>query len=93
MTTFIANMMDAETGSDNRYEFDGPEDLLDRTPVRVVRHFMEIVDRDLLPKEHIDYELNAAMKNRSIGVVTAMGSMMLERGGETPFMVMISRKP
>jgi len=92
MAKFTANMMDAETGSGNFYEFDGPDDLLDRTPVRVVRHFMEIVDRDLLPKEHIDYELNAAMKNRQIGVITAMGSMMLERGGEIPFLLMISKK-
>ncbi|MGX1307619.1 hypothetical protein AB7M35_002339 [Amorphus suaedae] len=93
MATFIANMIDAETGSDNRYDFEGPDDLLDRTPVRVVRHFMEIVDRDLLPKEHIDYELNAAIKNRQLGVVTAMGSMMLERGGEIPFLLMISKRP
>lgn len=93
MATFIANMIDAETGSDNRYDFEGPDDLLDRTPVRVVRHFMEIVDRELLPKEHIDYELNAAIKNRQLGVVTAMGSMMLERGGEIPFLLMISKRP
>ena len=92
MATFIANMIDAETGSDNRYDFEGPDDLLDRTPVRIVRHFMEIVDRELLPKEHIDYELNAAMKNRSIGVITAMGSMILEKGGEIPFMLMISKQ-
>ena len=92
MARFTANMMDAETGSGNHYEFDGPDDLLDRTPVRVIRHFMEIVDRDLLPRKHIDYELNAAMKNRAIGIVTAMGSMILEKGGEIPFLVMISRK-
>ena len=28
-----------------------------------------------------------------IGVITAMGSMMLERGGEIPFLLMIAKKP
>ncbi|MDQ0314082.1 hypothetical protein [Amorphus orientalis] len=92
MADYVASMMDAATGGENKYPFQGPDDLLDRTPVRIIRHFMEIVDRELLPAEQIDYELNAAMKNRQIGVVTAIGSLIRENGGEIPFLLMISKK-
>ncbi|MEW5420379.1 hypothetical protein [Amorphus sp. 3PC139-8] len=92
MAQFVASLMDAETGSDNKYEFEGPDDLLHKTPVRVIRHFMEIVDKEILPSEHIDYELNAAMRNKDVGVVTGIGSLIRENGGEIPFLLMISKK-
>lgn len=92
MAQFVASLMDAETGSDNKYDFDGPDDLMKMTPVRVIRHFMEIVDKQLLPSEHIDYELNAAMRNKEAGVITGIGSLIRENGGEIPFLLMISQK-
>ena len=36
---------------------------MDKSPVKVMRRFMEIVDRKVLPNEHVDYELNAALKS------------------------------
>ncbi len=91
MARYVASVMDAETGGENRYPFEGPDGLLEETPVKVVRHFMEIVDRTILPAEHVDYELNFAMKNRERAVVTAAGSLIREKGGEIPFLLMIAR--
>ncbi|SMF38388.1 hypothetical protein SAMN06265365_102441 [Tistlia consotensis] len=90
MATFKAHMLAADTGGEGVYAFDAPDGLLQQTPARVVRHFMERVDRSLLPHEHVDYELNAALKNAEKGVVTAMGSLILERQPPIPFLLMIS---
>lgn len=91
MASYKATMMDAQTGGESRYPFEGPEDLLERTPVRVVRYFMELVDRTILPAEHIDYELNFALKNDHYKVVTAAGTLIRENGGTIPFLMMIAK--
>ena len=59
--------------------------------MRVFRHFMEYVDRSVLAAEHVDYELNFAMKNERLQVVTAAGSLVRENGGTIPFLMMIAR--
>lgn len=93
MATFTARLVDAKTGNEGSYDFDGPDDLMDRTPVGVVRHFMEFVDQTVLPSQHVDYELNAAMKNRERRIVTAMGDLHFEHGEDpAPFMLMIAAK-
>ncbi|MEO1199090.1 MAG: hypothetical protein AAFX39_07630 [Pseudomonadota bacterium] len=91
MGRYQATMMHATTGGEGIYPFDGPDDLLTKTPVRVVRHFMELVDTKLFPEDHVEYELNAAMKNAERGVITAMGSMHLHDGPPLPFLVMIAK--
>ena len=91
MALYRARIMEAVNGETGAYEFDGAEDLMDDTPVRVVRAFFEHVDRAKLPP-HADWELNAAFKNRERGVVTCMGSFHL--GAEqppAPFLLMITR--
>lgn len=90
MARFTARMLDADTGGEGVYQFEAPDDLLARTPARVVGQFMAQVDRSLLPHEHVDYELNASMKNAEKGVVTAMGSLILERQPPIPFLLMIA---
>ncbi|MCR9221796.1 MAG: hypothetical protein NXI21_16350 [Alphaproteobacteria bacterium] len=92
MASYTARMMDAVTGGEGRYDFEGPDELLARTPVRVVRAFMEHVDRDLFPRVHIDYELNAAYNDRTRRVVTAMGTLIHDDDPPTPFLVMIGPK-
>jgi len=92
MTTYTAVVVDGDTGGEGRYDFEYGNDLLKRSPVKVVRAFMEVVDRDLLPAEHVDYEINAAMKNPSGTVVSALGSLIRERDGAVPFMMMIAAK-
>ena len=92
MNTYVARMMDAETGSEGRYEFEADDGLLGKSPVKVVRAFMEHVDKDLFPHQHIDYELNAAFKNKGKKVVTAMGSLVTGHDPEIPFLLMIVSK-
>ncbi|MEQ8604773.1 MAG: hypothetical protein RIB45_15775 [Marivibrio sp.] len=90
MARYTARMMDAATGGEGRYDFEGPDDLLRQTPVRVVRAFMEHVDRDMFPLTHVDYELNAAYKDQDRGVVTAMGSLIHDGDPPSPFLLMIA---
>lgn len=93
MATYVARMMDSNTGSEGIYEFDGPDELFKETPVRIVRRFMEHVDKKLFPTQHVDYELNACFKNKEHAVVTAMGSLLMEHPHtELPFLMMIAPK-
>lgn len=75
MATYYARMMDAATGGEGAYEFEGPQDLMERTADEVVEAFFTKVEAQL-PSTHIDWELNGALKNREIKVVTAMGSLI-----------------
>lgn len=94
MTRYSAHMMSADRGTEEKYMFEGPDDLMSKSPVKVLKAFFENVDGDIIPKADIDYEINAAFKrDTSIGpVVTAMGSLHLHEntGPAMPFMVMIS---
>ncbi len=90
MATYSVRMMDASTGGEGRYAFEGPDDLFSETPVRIVKTFMDHVDRSLLPHEHIDYEINAAFKNSEHRTVTALGQLILEHLPPIPFMMMIT---
>jgi hypothetical protein len=58
--------------------------------MRLIEAFMEYVDHVELPKEDVGYEIQTALKNHEMGVVTAVGVMRLAHG-EIPFMVMISK--
>lgn len=92
MTTYRARMMDAETGAEGVYDFEDGDDLICQTPVRIVRKFMEHVGKNLLPHNYVDYELNAAFRNDTAHVVTALGSLMLAHGPAIPFAIMIAPK-
>jgi hypothetical protein len=92
MTTYLACMMDAETGAEGAYYFEDGDDLIRQTPVRVIRKFMEHVGKDLLPHKYVDYELNAAFRNDTAHVVTTLGSLMLSHGPAIPFAIMIAPK-
>ena len=87
---FVGRIMDATTGGEGRYEFEGPDKLLKKTPVRVVKTFMEEVAMTKSQHEIEDFEINAAFKNAEHNVVTCMGSLMLENGGRLPFLLMVS---
>ena len=90
MTSYVATMMDAETGAQGTYPFEADAQLFEKTPVRIVRLFMEHVDKDLFPKHHLDYEINACLKSREKRVVTAIGSLHFEHEPASPFMLMIA---
>ncbi|MBB4286550.1 hypothetical protein [Roseospira goensis] len=89
--TYVAQMIDAAEGPDASYEFEADEGLFDRPRMELIAKFMDYVDHIELPKEDVGYEIFSAFKNRDHKVVTAMGALRV-RGGEIPFMVMISPK-
>ena len=91
MTTYLTILIDGRTGGEGRYRFEGPEDLMERTPVRAMRAFMESVEARALLHGHQDYEINAAMKSPHHEVITTLGVMHLARGDRAPFMAMISK--
>lgn len=93
MAKYLCIVMHGETGGEGRYQFDGPEDLLSETPVRVFRKFMEMIDHEVFPAQHVDHEINAALKNSQRGVITVLGQMIFRGDPPAPFMAMISRAP
>ena len=94
MATYRAYMMAADRGTQETYDFEADDDLMARSPIRVVRTFFEAVEAEGFPKGDLDFEINAAFR-RTAGtreVVTAMGALNIEgnRGPAMPFMVMIA---
>lgn len=88
MAKYQAILMHGERGGEGRYVFEGNDDLLKKSPMKVLRLFMEHLDKTA-GLGHIDYEVNAAMKNKEKGVITALGN--LDLGNDTqPFVCMIS---
>lgn len=92
MAQYRAIVIHPETGGEGRYDFENSEGLMEKTPLKVLHRFLEIVDRKILPNEHLDYELNAALKSDSGMVVTGMGTLLLDGGKRLPFVAMISEK-
>ncbi len=92
MASYVARVMDAATGNEGRYPFEGPDDLLSRCgAARALMHFFDHLDRDEFPHQHLDYELNGAYRSADQGVVTGMGTLIFENGAHLPFLVLISR--
>lgn len=90
MTTYFARMMDAQTGAEGGYKFDGPSDLMDHTSDEIVSVFFEAVDHEVL-RDHVDWELNAVINNRQRHIVTAIGSLIPKKNEPPiPFLLMIS---
>ncbi len=92
MAAYRARMIDAATAGEAVYDFEARDDLLSDTPVRVVRAFFEGVDPAVFPTRHVDWEINAALKNAERGVVTVAGALHLKDAPPVPFAVMIARK-
>ena len=92
MASYRARMMDAETGGEGIHDFEGPDNLFDRSPVTVVRTFFEAEREHDIAHTIEDYELNAAMKNKERKTVTALGSLLLTDGSELPFLLVIAPK-
>lgn len=90
MATYFAKMLDAETGGEGSYSFEGPDDLMQRTADEIVTAFFAAVEPQVL-KYNVDWEINGIMKNRERRVVTAIGSLIPERDEpDMPFLLMIS---
>jgi cytochrome P450 len=93
MALFRARLIDSLSEKEDSFEFDAHEDLMNDTPVRIVRSFFGGSDPSRFHTRHQDWELNAAFKNRERGVVTCMGSFHLDGEPPVPFLLLIQPKP
>lgn len=92
MSKYYARMLDAETGGEGLYQFEGAEDLMHRTADEIVSVFFEHVE-DTVLKQHADWELNGVMKNGDRDVVVAMGSLIPQRNEPPlPFVLVVSNR-
>ena len=81
--------MHGERGGDGSYEFDGPDDLFSHSAMTILRTFMAHLEASA-GLGHIDYHVNAAMKNKEKQVVTSLGSLVFHGNDEQPFVCMIN---
>ncbi|HUO45061.1 MAG TPA: hypothetical protein VMT94_09175 [Burkholderiales bacterium] len=87
--TYLAAMMDAETGSNQSYQFEGEPDLFHKPADDIVDAFIQSLDGFGDNPAPLSYELNSAIKKSEKQVVLATGSLHVERG-EIPFLLLIS---
>lgn len=91
MSEYQAQMLNTSEGSiAGSYPFDAPEDLFGKSSDQIVRKFFEHVDKDIF-HHHVDYEINAAFKNKDGSAVTAMGSLVLKDQSHLPFLLLIEQ--
>ncbi len=90
MAKYLATLIHGKRGGEGCYEFEGPDNLLRKKPVRIMQAFMEGVEAKT-GIGYIDYEINAALKNKKHEIVTVIGAIEFEAGDEQPFMCMLSR--
>jgi len=90
MTHYTAVLIHGDRGGEGSYTFEGDDGLLSKTPVKVMRAFMEYLDEHA-HLGHIEYVVNAAMKNKELGVVTVLGELEFGDANDQPFMCMISK--
>lgn len=89
MATYEATLMHGERGGEGRYKFDAEDGLMGGSAMTVVRTFMEHL-QDHAGIDHIDWQVNAAMKNKDKGVVTALGNLIMNDDDEQPFVCFIN---
>jgi hypothetical protein len=90
MATYTARMMSADTGGEGLYTFEADANLMKRTADEIVGVFFDHVEDEIL-QQHVDWELNSAMKSKPHGVVTAMGALFTDDDQPSmPFLLMIA---
>ena len=89
MAKYGATIMHGNRDAQRTIEFDGPDDLIEHSPMTVMRTFMAHLD-ETADLGHIDYHVNAALKNDKYQVVTVLGELVFGKGDHQPFMCMIS---
>lgn len=93
MATYHARMLSADTASgEGTYTFEADDKLMKKPADEIVGVFFSYVENEIL-KGQYDWELNGAIKNKELGIVTAIGALELEEGKPPlPFLLMISAK-
>lgn len=89
MTTFVATLVDGDTGAGNDYRFEDSDTLLDQPAGEVIERFFAQMDRRAYLHEALRITLTNAFRSPNIACVTGWGALDLHRG-RIPFMVMIA---
>jgi hypothetical protein len=91
MKTYTTRMMHGRTGAEGVHDFEGPDDLFDRSPMKIMTFFMEHATAKPFV-EHKDYEVYSALKCRDNAVVTVLGEFHYSPTSRSPFVCMIAPK-
>lgn len=89
MATFMMTLMHGDRGGEGTYMFEGPDDLMRHSPVTVLKAAMAHLDAHA-GLGHIDFEINAALKNSEKSVVTALGALVFHGEDFQPFVCFIA---
>jgi hypothetical protein len=84
---YSATLMAYGEGGENKFEFNGPPELMEQPADDVIDVFINAMNERGLTKVPFRYELNGAIKHGK--VLTAMGSL-LHKGRAFPFIAMIA---
>jgi hypothetical protein len=92
MARYVGRMLHGRSGAEVDHPFDGPDDLMESSPIGVMRFFMaHVSEKGFL--EHRDYEIYTALKSRDGAVVTVAGEFVYAAGNSSPFVCMIAARP
>jgi hypothetical protein len=95
MTKYNARMLDSVTGGEGAYKFEHRDDLMRAPADDIVAAFFEYADREVFHRNHVAYELNGVIKNKTQSTVVAIGTMHIEGQSDPedmqPFTLFISR--
>lgn len=90
MATYHATLMHGDRGGEGTYTFEAETGLIQHSAMTTVRRFMEHLN-DHAGLGKFDWHVNAAMKNKEKGVVTALGELVLH-GDDEPFVCFITEE-
>lgn len=93
MAIYDAVLMHGERGGEGHHKFEAAGDLMSHSPITVMKVFMAFVD-ETAGLGHVDFHINAAMRNDKYGVVTVLGDLIFHHDGTDdpqPFCCMISK--
>lgn len=91
MKIFRTRMLHGRSGAEGIHDFEGPDDLFDQSPMKIMIFFMEHASEKGY-HEHDDYEIFTALKNRDNTVVTVIGEFCYTPKIRSPFVCMIEEK-
>ena len=92
MARYQARMLDSVSGAEGAYAFEHRDDLMSRPADDIVAAFFEFAEREVFTRDHVEYELNGALKNKELKTVVAIGSLHMHDhpNDSSPFTVFIS---
>ena len=83
MAVMKATLIHGRHEGQDTYEYEMADELLDASPVRTMQAFMEYMD-EAAHLGHLDYEINAAIKEKEGNVTTVIGAILFSETNRQP---------